>query len=304
MSGVTAMLVSIALRTAVGEEDPATTPPTAAAPEAPRDSDQDGLSDELERRTNTDPFDADSDDDGVPDGAEDRNRDGVVSHRESDPRRPGLFPGTAPHIPEPLVFDLVRGLGAARGELEVNTLAIVGLRDGHVHWAPEVEWAFARGHALELELPVLDRELEAVKLALQGTLPSGLPRVVHGWQTFGEVSLDDGMPRGVLLYLLGHRFARRWSYLGMLGGAAPLARLGQRQGSVLLNASLFADPAEWVTLGLESNVSVDLDGGWRVALFPQGHFQVGKRVRFQVAPGVAFAPQGVEPLAAVRLILE
>src|SRR5690606_31416843 len=95
--GVTALLVSLALRTAAAE-DPA---PAAAGPmtesepsdrRTPRDSDGDGLSDQLERRTDTDPFDADTDADSVPDGAEDRNSDGVVDPHESDPRRPGLFP--------------------------------------------------------------------------------------------------------------------------------------------------------------------------------------------------------------------
>lgn len=307
--GVTALLVSLALRTAAAE-DPA---PAAAEPmtesepsdrRTPRDSDGDGLSDQLERRTDTDPFDADTDADSVPDGAEDRNSDGVVDPHESDPRRPGLFPGSRPHIPEPLVFDLVRGLGAERGELEVNTLAVIGLRDGRVHWAPEVEWAFAKGHALELELPMVDREVEALKLALQGTLPSLLPRVTHGWQAFGEVALEDGTPRGVLLYLLGQRITRRWSYLAMLGGSAPLTRLGKQQGSMLLNYSLFVDAAEWVTLGLESNVAVDLYAQWSVSLFPQAHFQVNRRLRVQLAPGVAFTPQEVQPLAGVRLILE
>lgn len=278
--------------------------PVAPPGDAHRDSDRDGLSDEIERRTDTDPYDSDTDADGVRDGDEDRNRDGRVARHETDPRRPGLFPGVSPHIPEPLVFDLVRGLEARRGELEVNTLAVVGLRDGHVHWAPEVEWAFARGHAVELELPMLDRELEAIKVALQGTFPSRLPRVVHGWQTFGEVSVSDGMPRGVLLYLLGQRISRRWSYLAMLGGSAPLMELGERRGSVLLNASLFVDPAEWATLGLETNVDADLRGQWSLSMFPQAHFQVAKRLRIQLAPGVAFTPQEIRPLAALRVILE
>lgn len=276
----------------------------AAQPTAPLDSDKDGLSDRLERRTDTDPFDSDSDGDGKTDGQEDRDGDGVVDEGESDPRTPGLFPAMAPHIPEPLVFDLVRGLGARRGELEVNTLAVIGLRDGRVHWAPEVEWAFARGHALELELPMLDRHVEAVKLAVQGTFPSKRKRIVHGWQTFGEVALEGGVPRGVLLYILGHRFARRWSYLAMLGGDAVLPEFGQRRGAALLNASLFADPAEWATVGLESNVSVGLSGQWQVSVFPQAHFQVGKRLRVQLAPGMGISPAGVEPLAALRVILE
>src|SRR5688572_24541264 len=67
-------------------------------------------------------------------------------------------------IPEPLAFDLVRGLGAARGELEVNTLGVVSLRRPGIHWAPEVEYAFLDGHAFELELPFANQRFGGVKL--------------------------------------------------------------------------------------------------------------------------------------------
>ncbi len=58
---------------------------------------------------------------------------------------PGLFPGPVPHIPERLVFDLVRGLGTRRGELAINVLARVRSESPNVLWAPEIEWAFADG---------------------------------------------------------------------------------------------------------------------------------------------------------------
>jgi hypothetical protein len=274
-------------------------------PTPPRDSDRDGLSDALERTINTDPLDPDTDNDGVPDGLEDRNQDGVVDPGESNPRVPGLFPGRAPHIPEPLVFDLVRGLDARRGELEVNTLGRINLRTGRFYWAPELEWAFAKGHAVELELPMLNRELQSIKVALQGAFPTpGRPRMVHGWQAFTDVSLADGRPDGVLLYLFGHRLSRRASILTMLGGAAPLSRLGRRGGAVLHNAAVFFDAAEWSTLGLETNLEIDLRGDWRLAIYPQAHFQASKRLRLQLAPGVGLTTNTVTPLAAFRLILE
>lgn len=68
------------------------------------------------------------------------------------------------HIPEPLVFDLVRGLGARRGELEINVLGqfpVGGSNNRKIHWAPEVEGAVTDGIALELELPFEGSELEA-----------------------------------------------------------------------------------------------------------------------------------------------
>ena len=51
-------------------------------------------------------------------------------------------PRQVPVIPEPMLFDLMRPLGAERGELEVNTLVrpSVGRNATGVAWAPEVEW--------------------------------------------------------------------------------------------------------------------------------------------------------------------
>jgi hypothetical protein len=51
----------------------------------PVDTDGDGLSDELESTTCSDPFDADTDDDGIIDGDEDANQNGVVDGGETDP---------------------------------------------------------------------------------------------------------------------------------------------------------------------------------------------------------------------------
>ncbi len=76
------------------------------------------------------------------------------------------------HIPEPMVFDLVRGLGAVQGEAEVNVLGVFPLRtsDPHgVEWAPGIEAAVLDGFALEFELPLEDTHLEAVKFAAQYT---------------------------------------------------------------------------------------------------------------------------------------
>lgn len=275
-----------------------------ARSEAPIDSDADGLPDRLERRTGTDPFDADSDSDGVPDGTEDRNRDGIVDPKESDPRRPGLFPGRPPHIPEPLLFDLVRGLGARRGELEMNTLALVYADDGHVKWAPEVEWAFADGYAVELELPLDDRRLEAVKVALQGTLPGLSGDLIHGWQTFAEVGLDDGVTDLVLLYLFGQRLGRHLSYFLMIGERLTVGESGVDADAFLLNTSLFWDARESQTYGLETNLEIGDSAAWRLRLLPQFHLQATERVRFQLGGGAELENGCFSPLVGLRLVLE
>lgn len=76
-------------------------------------------------------------------------------------------------IPEPLMFDLVRGLGAKQGGLEINTLVHFPLNDFNgrgVEWAPEIEYALFDGFAVEVEFPFENRDLEAFKLAVQWTI--------------------------------------------------------------------------------------------------------------------------------------
>jgi hypothetical protein len=51
----------------------------------PTDTDQDGIDDEIETTMCTNPYDADTDDDGIMDGNEDTDQDGIVDPDESDP---------------------------------------------------------------------------------------------------------------------------------------------------------------------------------------------------------------------------
>src|SRR5690606_14286490 len=195
-------------------------------PEPHSDSDGDQVTDCVERRTGTDPRSSDSDADGVADGREDKNRDGHVDPGETDPRVPGLFPGAAPHIPEPLAFDLVRGLGARAGELEINTLAISPWsRRGPVEWAPEIEWAPRDDLALELELSIHNTQLHALKLALQFTFPHAHRRdFIAGWQLIGTYAPGERLLETTSLFIAGYRFDRRWSALAMAGLRADWSR--------------------------------------------------------------------------------
>lgn len=269
------------------------------------DSDRDGLCDHLERGTGTAPLRADTDGDGVPDGEEDANRDGRVDPGESDPRVPGLFPGTYPHIPEPMVFDLVRGLGSKKGEVEVNTLLVTRFRRDSVelHWAPEVEWAFADGLALEFELPMTDRQLEALKFAAQATLPSPAENFTHGIQVIGEYLLTPEEAEFAALYLAGLRVGDA-AFFSMLGLRALTPMKALAEFEVLVNPTVSYDVNEQCTLGLESNLAVGLDGHTEVALIPQVHFQISQHVRIQVGGGVSFSDGERRPLVATRLILE
>lgn len=152
-----------------------------------------------------------------------------------------------PHIPEPLLFDLVRPLGASKGELEVNVLAQHNRRSGRNELAPEIEYVLADGLAVELELPFDGNRLEQFKVALQGTL--GTLRsgsMVHGWQGILRRERDHGGAySGDLLYLNGQ------------------------------------------TLGLELNHEFDHDARWRWRAIPQLHIDLDNRRTLQLGLGPA-----------------
>lgn len=219
-----------------------------------------------------------------------------------------------PHIPEPMVFDLVRGLGARPGELEVNTLAHSSLRGGRqpeVTWAPEVEWAFAPGHAVELEFPLHNTSLEAVKLALQGTVGTGASgRFIHGWQAIGEMGVGRHARtlQGSALWLAGWRFDERWSVFGMTGArlsrdlVSPARESPMLEG--LLNVSGFADLSPSVTLGLETNWAVARRDGLAALFMPQVHLGLMSHLRMQLGAGAQLHRGDLDPRLALRFIAE
>lgn len=284
------------------------------------DTDRDGLYDGFEDRNcngrqdrnETSPTQRDSDRDGVGDGIE-----FAVTH--TDPLRPNtnaeLRTATrtragrhdAVQVPEPMIFDLARSLGARAGELEVNTLVVLHRQRGHLQtrWAPEVEWAFARGYTLELELPFHDDALDAVKVAAQGTFGVfGARRFIHGWQLLNELALDDGALTSTLLYLLGARIDERWSAFAMLGGRSVWSPVDQSTGlSFIANASVFADLNDRLAVGFEAN-TVWASGDWQVTVVPQVHASLVHWLKFQVGVGVDATPAGVGSVVAARLIVE
>lgn len=236
----------------------------------------------------------DSDADGVPNDVERRTN--------TDPDVPGLFPGSYPHIPEPLYFDLVRGLGAKRGEFEFNVLTTADFRPyGGVGWAPEVEWAFADRYAIEFEIPMHDGRLEALKLAQQGTFRERRPNFIHGWQVIVEGKLE-GVGEFTALYLAGRRFGRRTSMLAMLGPRVAVDS-SETGAELLVNPSVFVDIDERFTIGLENNAVIDgRDSSLRS--LPQLHLQLGRHTRVQVGGGVEVSEDGLRPAVGIRLVIE
>ncbi|OYT71688.1 MAG: hypothetical protein CFK52_07450 [Chloracidobacterium sp. CP2_5A] len=119
---------------------------------------------------------------------------------------------------EPMLFDFMRPLGAERGELEANALVRPSIGGQGATWAPEVEFAVAPGHTVEIELPFEGGRLEAFKLGFQGTLGAFRQnRSTHGWQALIERARGRRRLQLDALHLAGRRVGQRWSALIMQG---------------------------------------------------------------------------------------
>jgi len=179
-------------------------------------------------------------------------------------------------MPEPMVFDLVRPLGAKRGELEVNTLFQRSSGSGApLAWAPEIEWAFRDGLAFEAELPFEDGLLKTYKVALQGTMtPSGAGRFQHGWQLIGQRVLADGSWRGDALYLAGVRPWEKVTLFTMTG--ARRSRFGvDAVVQPVQNTSVFFEASPSLILGVEANLVLGAADRRDRLIMPQLQVAVG-----------------------------
>ena len=188
-----------------------------------------------------------------------------------------------PHIPEPMVFDLVRPLGVTKGELEVNTLAQYETKGNSVEWAPEIEYAIRDGLAIELELPFNNTTLEDYKFAVQGTLPDHSHHFAHGWQMIGRYARHESSYSADMLYIAGYRFNDRWSTLNMLGiRGEGIGKQAHLKG--LANFNFFYTLNENTTLGIETN-SMFTGNHWNFSFWPQVHTNFTDRLSLQMGAG-------------------
>lgn len=234
-----------------------------------------------------------------------------------------------PHVPEPLVFDLVRPLGAKRGEIEVNTLGIVPLNrrigssshrsdslglvplsedTSEIEWAPEIEFALWDGFAVEFEFPFEGSRLEALKMGVQWTAGTAFDnRYIHGFQGLVERALHSTTTSWSGLYLAGMRFNPRWSLLGMWGvsheAGAGIHEKGGDRTQILQNLTVFYNVTQHTHLGFETNYAVSMAGKNTLLLMPQLQFNLGKNLCVQMGAGVGFNESETLPQAALRVIL-
>lgn len=207
-----------------------------------------------------------------------------AQNRPVDPDE-GTLSSIRPRIPEPMVFDLIRPLGAQRGEIEVNSLFRFkpGDKPLRVLWAPEIEYAFLEGYGIEFEVPMENGSVDSWKGAIQGTLPGPWKKTfIHGWQALGETGRDGGHYKIDLMYLAGVRWNRNWSTFSMTGverESGPSVR-----HAFLGNYSLFFHLRDTISYGLESNIKGRGNSGRGLLLMPQAQFRTS-RLNLQVGAG-------------------
>ncbi len=232
-----------------------------------------------------------------------------------------------PRIPEPMVFDLVRPLGAKRGEGEANVLGIVPLgRKSRtvddaadplglvrrspdtqgLEWAPEIEYTVRDGLAIEFELPMENATVEAYKAAGQATFGTLWDhRFIHGTQVIAQYDRDPGLWTTTWLYLAGYRFDETWSVFGMFGPRFEHgSQIGGRNTEILSNVTVFADISERLVAGVETNFGQVLQGSATLLVMPQVHYEVGFRWMVQGGVGFRVTTDVVLPEVGFRLIRE
>jgi len=267
--------------------------------EALLDSDGDGLTDAEEdlnsngRRDHgeTDPYLADTDGDGVGDGMETRHG--------TDPAHNGLI-----DFPEPMVFDMVRGLGAEQGEVEVNTLVLVPTSPAAAIWAPEIEAAVVDNFAIELEFGFYNLDLEALKLAFQGTVGMNDERGLgHGVQGLVEYLIDEDAFFSTALYILGVRLAPPLTLVAILGPALESHIQGKTYGGFVVNFTLFWAPHPRIVVGSEQNFEW-FPNFYLIRWMPQIHLQVCSYFQIQAGFGFRHLDGHSSAEASARLVFE
>ncbi|MCG8651163.1 MAG: hypothetical protein MI861_15100 [Pirellulales bacterium] len=252
--------------------------------------------------------------------------------QHSDPVRDTAFSNLIPRerkshshieVPEPLLFDLVRPLGARKGELEFNVLAAFPWQSSNtnrdddpfgpgpttidrrdIEWAPELEYAIADNFAIEFEFPFEGSVLEEYKLGLQWTIGTTFENhYIHGFQMLMEPTVDWENWNTTVLYIGGIRFDETWSGLFMLGGRVDLEGPNNFDSlEQLINGSIFADLNEKTTLGLETNYAAKLDGTAEFILVPQFHYELTQRLQVQSGLGLGAFSEGSEQSFILRVI--
>ena len=233
-----------------------------------------------------------------------------------------LFAGSDGHqpnpgLPEPMMFDLVGPLGAEHGHLEANVLLQLPIgEDRDFSWAPEIEYAFQDGYAVELELDIgpLDisgvgatdigaTDIQGYKIAFQGTLGTALDKqLIYGWQAINTYEVERKAVGMDALLIAGYHINPQWSIVAM-NGIRHTDVTGGGRVTGLMNFNVFHKTSARMTLGLESDFEFPHEDHRRLLLMPQLHFKTSANATAQFGIGVESLERGAyHPVLGMRLI--
>lgn len=212
---------------------------------------------------------------------------------------------TKVEIPEPLFIDLVRGLGSKKGEWEVNSLFYHGQGGfSDLNWAPEIEWAFADGTALELEFPMRGNSLHSYKAAFQKTVFKSRDRShQQGVQFIYETGKDFGHSDLTGYYILAHRYSPKVSSIAIFGFKTLLEHY---QGlTTIFNHTAFYNYTQEIDLGMEVNYFSQTSYMDQVLqVVPQLHLAMGSGYKIQFGFGGGEDGGRWSPVSMLRVIRE
>lgn len=207
-------------------------------------------------------------------------------------------------VPEPMFIDLVRSLDAKKGELEVNTLfADYNSESKNLKWAPEIEYAFDDGKAIEFELPSEGGDIKNYKFAYQQNITS-LSQVnwLQGIQFIYEANKEFNESEATLYHIYALRINHYFSFMNIAGIKFDTSDFDQR--SVALNSTLFYNYTKEVDFGLEVNLESSELENQTFQILPQIHLALSEGYKIQYGFGTATIEDNHSLVTSFRLIKE
>lgn len=187
-------------------------------------------------------------------------------------------------FPEPMVFDLMRGLDSKKGEMEVNSLFFSD--NTHViNSSPEVEFAVADGFAFEIEMPIQNQQVEAYKIGSQLTLFNG-PRFQFGLQGIYEKFNHTEREDFYLTSIIDYQLSGRLFFVGIIGGRSAVYQGVIDHNVFIMNLSLFYQIKDQLFIGVENDKNFYfVDRPVKVSTIPQVSLRINKVMRLQAGVG-------------------
>lgn len=207
-------------------------------------------------------------------------------------------------VPEPMFIDLVRSLDSVKGETEFNSLfADYDSESKNLKWAPEVEYAFNNGEAIEFEFPGQGGDLKNYKIAYQKNITSlKKENCLQGFQLIYESNKEFDQSESTIYHIYALRLNHHFSFMNIAGLKFDNKDFESR--SVAWNSTFFYNYTEEVDFGFEVNLETGELGNEMYQFLPQVHLALNNGYKIQYGFGTAVIEEKHSLLTSFRLIKE